>query len=263
MDSVATAHLAARLGMNSRRRCVVYPGVEGHFRPVSEMEIREVRQKHGLPEKYILTVGTIEPRKNHPILLRAIERLPHAPVLAVVGGAGWRCSQVMRSLGRLEGDGRVLYLGRVDDHDMPGLYGGALFLVCPSLYEGFGLPVAEAMACGCPVLCSWSSSLPEVAGRAAEYFPLGSHDVLVDKISGLLASERRRREMVEMGLERAREFRYSTAAATVLRELQAVLRAKPRSGNADRICVHAEEMRTRTASRGRTARCRTDYLDLS
>ncbi|MEO0086106.1 MAG: glycosyltransferase family 1 protein [candidate division WOR-3 bacterium] len=225
-DSAATAHLAVRLGLKMKRQQTVYPGLEQRFQPVPGHSVQKISQQYQLPEQYLLTVGTIEPRKNHMTLFRALERLPHAPLLVVVGSIGWQCARVVPALRRLEAAGRVRYLGRVPDEDMPGIYSAALLFVYPTIYEGFGLPVLEAMACGCPVLCSWTSSLTEVAGPAAEYFPAEQDEILAAQISRLVADKPQRQKMADLGRKRARLFRTGAAARAVLAELGVVMGKK-------------------------------------
>jgi alpha-1,3-rhamnosyl/mannosyltransferase len=112
--------------------------------------------------------------------------------------------------------GRVRYLGRVDDEWLPALYSAARLSVYPSLYEGFGLPVLEAMSCGCPVLCSWSSSLPEVGGSAARYFRTGDSEDLACKLAALLSDDKQLAAMSAAGLARAEQFSFRQAAQEVL-----------------------------------------------
>ncbi len=112
--------------------------------------------------------------------------------------------------------GRVRYLGRVADDDLPALYSAAKLMVYPSLYEGFGLPVLEAMACGCPVLCSWSSSLPEVGGNAARYFRTHDAHDLALKLRELLADDAQLERMVAEGRRQVAKFSFRKAAEQVL-----------------------------------------------
>lgn len=168
-DSEATKRdLIERVGVAERRIRVVYIGVDDAFaRRPDDSAIDAARQHYGLTEPYVLSVGTQEPRKNLHGTLRAYrlltQRLGDAPLLALVGGKGWGLDEAA-----LAGDERrVRRLGYVPDADLAALYAGCAAFVYPSLYEGWGLPVAEALALGAPVVTSNLSSLPEVAGDAA------------------------------------------------------------------------------------------------
>jgi glycosyltransferase involved in cell wall biosynthesis len=217
-DSDSTARQILQfLGIRREKVTRVYLGVDARFQPVSAIAAQQlVAEKYGLRDDYILTVGTIEPRKDHLVLLRALQKLPDAPVLVVVGGVGWKARAIVNEMSAMERVGRVKRLGFIVDADLPSLYGAARMFVLPSYYEGFGLPVLEAMACGCPVLCSWSSSLPELGGRAARYFRVGDGEDLMGKLSVLLADDRQRARMSTTGLVRAEQFSFRHAAQQIL-----------------------------------------------
>jgi len=162
--------LIERMGVQARRIHVVYSGISPLFtRRPSDERIAASRQKYGLEEGFILSVGTLEPRKNLSAVLRAYrllhERLGDVPPLALVGGAGWGLSEE-QLLGTAQSS-RVRRLGYVPDEDLRALYATCGAFVYPSLYEGWGLPVAEALSLGAPTITSTVSSLPEVAGEAA------------------------------------------------------------------------------------------------
>ena len=179
------------------------------FAPQPDDAVRAVRRRLGLPGRYFLVVGSGDPRKNLGLALEAAGRAGLDAPLAVAGWSGWDAP------GR--GDGRVLPLGYVADADLPALYAGALALVYPSLYEGFGLPVVEAMACGCPVVASAVSSLPEACGGAA----LALDDPrdpgeLADALVRLARDEGLRTQLRDKGFRRAADLSWeATAAATV------------------------------------------------
>ena len=248
-DSAATIRLATRLvAIQPGRIRLIAPGVGPGFCPYpADLARRAVRDRYGIDEEYMLAVGTIEPRKNHVTLLRALQLLPEAPVLAIVGGKGWHCRDVVAQIGRLERAGRVRYLGRVTDADMPAMYSAARLLVFPSLYEGFGLPIAEAMACGCPVLCSWSSSLPEVAGDAAVYFRTRDACDLASKARSLLADEDTLARMSARGLELVSRFSFRNAAVQLLGILRA---AVPRRRSSPAVAGRATSGSQLTATGG-------------
>jgi glycosyltransferase involved in cell wall biosynthesis len=205
------------LGVEPSRIEVIYEGCDQLLVPVSPITAaRHVERVFGIKPGYILTVGTLEPRKDHATLLSAVMKLRDAPQLVVVGGEGWRCRETLQMVRALQASGRARYLGRVSDDHLPALYGAAALSVYSSYYEGFGLPVLEAMACGCPVLCSWSSSLPEVAGNAAWYFRPRDADDLSRKLGLLLEDSRRADTMRRAGLVRSSGFSFGQAARQLL-----------------------------------------------
>jgi glycosyltransferase involved in cell wall biosynthesis len=183
--------------------------------PSHEADPEPVLARLGVPRPYVLFVGTLEPRKNLVRLIRAYrqavstERLPHGLVLA--GPLGWRADAMRRELS-VPAPGRVVLTGRVDDAALDALYRGADAFCYPSLYEGFGLPVLEAMARGVPVICSNATSLPEVAGDAAILVDPRSVDGLVAAIAGLLRDEAERRRLSSAGRTRAAGFSWERTA---------------------------------------------------
>ncbi len=229
-DSDSTARDIVRLlGVAPDKVKRVYFGASDRFCPQPTARAKDVASgKYGLPETYLLSVGTIEPRKHHTTLLAALALLPQTPLLVIVGGVGWKAESAMREIAAMERAGRVRHLGRVDDVDLPALYAAARLFVFPSVYEGFGLPVLEAMACGCPVLCSWSSSLPEVGGSAARYFRTGDSRDLARRLEELLFDEEQLVAMVAAGLARARQFSFRQAAEEVLGIMKAGARPSAR-----------------------------------
>ncbi len=181
--------LIERLGVSARRVHVVYSGISPLFtRRPSDERIAASRQKYGLEEGFILSVGTLEPRKNLSAVLRAYrllrERLGDAPALALVGGAGWGLSE-QQLLGSAQST-RVRRLGYVPDEDLAALYASCDAFVYPSLYEGWGLPVAEALSLGAPTITSTVSSLPEVAGEAALLVDPGSVEAIAAALERVL-----------------------------------------------------------------------------
>jgi len=158
---------------------VVYHGVSKEFRPLSTEAIEAFRRRQGLPDRYVLYVGTLEPRKN---LVRLAEAFARSTAkewsLVLAGGTGWGCGELVNQIRALGMGDRVLFPGYVADDDLPFLYNAAEVFAYPSLYEGFGMPVLEAMACGTPVLTSSTSSLPEVAADAAVLVDPGRTDAI-------------------------------------------------------------------------------------
>ncbi|MEN9938069.1 MAG: hypothetical protein RLZZ387_4648 [Chloroflexota bacterium] len=171
-DSYATRDDVVRhLDVPPERVSVVYLGHDSRYRPHAPDETRAVLERHGLRHGgYILSLGTLEPRKNYQRLIEAYARLQPAhdssTPLVIAGGHGWQVEPILAAPERHGVTGRVRFLGRVDDADLPALVAGSRLFVYPSLYEGFGLPVLEALASGVPVVAADSTSLPEVLGDA-------------------------------------------------------------------------------------------------
>jgi glycosyltransferase involved in cell wall biosynthesis len=170
-DSQSTKEdLVALLGVEPARIEVVYPGVEERFRPIEDQALLEkVRARYGLPPHFILGLGTLQPRKNFTRLIEAFADLRSAICdlhLVIVGGKGWLYENIFATVEQLGLDERVIFPGFVADEHLPALYNLADLFIFPSLYEGFGIPPLEALACGTPVITSNASSLPEVVGEA-------------------------------------------------------------------------------------------------
>ncbi len=194
---------------------VIYEAPAPHFRPQPEEHVEAVRKRYGLPERYVLTVGTIEPRKNLERFLRAFE-VVHAEGLVeawvVVGQRGWLYEGFFRRLAESPAREAVILPGFVPDRDLPALYTGATAFVLPSLYEGFGLPVLEAMACGAPVVTSRAGALPEVGGTAAHYVSPTDLEEMVQALVRVLKDADKRRAMREAGLRQAARFSWAKTA---------------------------------------------------
>ncbi|NOZ71514.1 MAG: glycosyltransferase family 4 protein [Chloroflexi bacterium] len=198
---------------------VIYNGVDSIYRPLPPAEVSAYRQKAGWPERFILTVGTLEPRKNHLTLLEAYARyrtMTSQPLpLLIGGGRGWYYETIFARVQALGLSEHVHFLGFVPLEALPWLYNSATLFVYPSLYEGFGLPLAEAMACGTPAITSQCSSLPEVAGDAALLIDPQQPDMLATAMRDILASPERQQTMRTAGLKQTAPFRWEhTAAAT-------------------------------------------------
>ncbi|MCL5027224.1 MAG: glycosyltransferase family 4 protein [Chloroflexi bacterium] len=215
-DSVNTKNdLARLLGVPEERIVVVYPGVEDAYCPIDDEARRtEVAQKLRLDRPFLLTVGTLEPRKNLVRLLEAFHKLtqtfPHE--LIVVGRPGWMYREIYQTVGRLGLHSRVRFLGFLGEEDLPVLYNLADLFVFPSLYEGFGLPPLEAMACGTPVVCSNTSSLPEVVDGAALQFDPRDVEGMAAAMEEALGNPGRRQEMAARGRQQATRFSWQRSA---------------------------------------------------
>jgi len=234
--AVATVSEASRRDIIERlgvapERVVLLPGAaHPSCKPVSEETVAAVRAKHGLARPYILTVGTIEPRKNLLTLLAAFDHLRahgHDEIdLVVVGGRGWRDRQLLDELETRSSLGRVHWLGYVSEPDLIALYGGARLFVYPSRLEGFGLPVLEAMSCGAPVVASDVAAIREVAGDAATLVPPGDETALGEAIAQALSEPERRARMRALGFSRALHFSWTRTAQNLWKLCSAVAPAR-------------------------------------
>ncbi len=174
-------------GVPLERIDVVVPGVAGAYRPLPPEAVAAFRRRLDLPERFLLHVGTLQPRKNVPLLLDALALLERddAP-LVLVGGKGWLYDAIFARVAALGLERRVRFAGYVADDDLPLWYNAAAALVLPSRYEGFGLPIVEALACGTPVVAANASSLPEAGGAAALYFAPDDADELAARLADIL-----------------------------------------------------------------------------
>ncbi|MBK5273826.1 MAG: glycosyltransferase family 4 protein [Desulfuromonadales bacterium] len=182
--------------------------------------ISSVKSKFGIDGDYILYTGTLEPRKNIPTLIRAYallrneRKITHRLVLA--GKKGWLYKEILESVRTLGLERDVIFTGFVADEDMPYLYNGAELFVYPSFYEGFGLPPLEAMACGCPVVTSNTSSLPEVVGNAGLMVDPNRPEELAEAMGRILEDSELRAKLREKGLRRSAEFSWKRCAEETL-----------------------------------------------
>ncbi|MEJ2744240.1 MAG: glycosyltransferase family 1 protein [bacterium] len=223
VDSKFTAsELAGLYGYPEDKTRVIPLGVEESFYPRPADEFSRQCRQYGIPQKFILCVSTVEPRKNIGTLLEAYGLLrdtaDEAPKLVIVGGRGWRGEdeKIELTIEKLKLQGMVKRLGYVSREAMPAIYSAALFFVFPSLYEGFGLPPLEAMACGLPVICSNAPSLPEVVGDAALLIPPRDAARMAGEMRKLIDDEALRQELIKKGLARAKRFTWSDTARLTL-----------------------------------------------
>ena len=209
--SIATKEEIVRLlGLPPASVEVIPPLLNPVFRVAGDHDAdASAAARLGVREPYVLAVASLEPRKNFGRLLDAwnsLGRSTGAHQLVVVAAEGWRQGRVMRRLERMTGDGSVVKIGHIPESVLAALYRRAKIFVFPSLAEGFGLPVAEAMACGAPVVTSGTSSMPEVAGNAAVLVDPEETDEIAAAIDRLLGDSDLRRQLRDRGLERARSF---------------------------------------------------------
>jgi glycosyltransferase involved in cell wall biosynthesis len=207
--------IVAQYGLGPARVNVIYEAAAPEFAPASPAAVDDVRRRYGLPECYMIHVGTIEPRKNLSRLVEALQRLRQAGLtipLVVVGSKGWLYDDFFRRLERSNVRDEVYFPGYVPSADLPLIYSAATMAVMPSVYEGFGLPVLEAMGCGTPVVSSSASSLPELGGDAARYFDPYDVEAMAGVIHQVWSDEPLRDRMREMGLVQAAKFSWDKAA---------------------------------------------------
>jgi len=203
-------------GLKPEKVSVVLNGIGNEFSPQSSEDVARVKTRLALPTgPYVLYVGSLEPRKNLARLLQAWNQVQaRCPDLQlVIAGLNKGASQVFSAvhIGRIPP--RVMFTGYVEDVDLPALYSGAVVLVYPSLYEGFGLPPAEAMACGTPIITSDRTALPEVVGPAAVLIDPENSDSIAAAIHRVVNSDSLRAELRAEGLTRARRFNWDEAAS--------------------------------------------------
>jgi alpha-1,3-rhamnosyl/mannosyltransferase len=199
------------LDVKTEKISVVYLGVEPKFKVYSEAACKATLDKYNLQYKhYSLVVSTIEPRKNSLRLLEAFESLPKevrlSYPLVIVGDKGWRSADIHKRITQLVKKEEAMHLGYVDEQDIPMLYSAALVFLYPSLYEGFGLPILEAMASGTTVLSSNRTSMPEVAGKACLLVDPYSVQEISDGWQRLLEDKVLRTKLVDAGLKRSKMF---------------------------------------------------------
>ena len=186
--------------------------------PVHEMNV--LRESGTLPEKFILFVGTLEPRKNIPALLIAYHELLKSGfthTLVIVGKKGWKYRKIFDLMDKLKLSGKVIFLENLSVQRLCELYNMADLFVYPSYYEGFGLPPLEAMTCGCPVITSNISSLPEVVGQAGITVNPENIEGLANQVKNVLSNEDLRSEMRAKGISRARIFSWDTCVRETLK----------------------------------------------
>jgi len=203
---------------------VVHSGVDQFYQPVSVEEQQKVQEHFQLPKKFLLWVGTLEPRKNIPFLIRSL-----APVLkdkniplVLVGKRGWLYEEIFQAIQETGTEHLVRELGYVSNEEKRALYSAASLFVYPSIYEGFGMPILEAQACGCPVLAANTSSLPIVAGNAGILLPLEGK-LWEQKVSELLDDQKALATIAQAGLLNVQNFTWEKTAAQVASVFEKVL----------------------------------------
>ena len=219
VSNFSRAEMKTLLHIPNEKTRVIYEGFDAPtFYPRSSKEVGVFLCARCLPEKYFLFVGTGDPRKNMNIIPEALDRAGIDVPLVVAGWSGWAGKNVREN---------VLFLGYVEDDALACLYSGAMALIFPSRYEGFGLPILEAMACGCPVVTTREASMPEVAGGAAPYMKdPDDTEGLAAMLKELSASPVIRRQWAEKGLAQARRFSWRNTAETTFRAFEQTFRGR-------------------------------------
>ena len=220
VPSVSTCNdLVGRIGVPSRKITVIPLAADPRFAPQSANEMARVREKYDLASEYVLSVGINKPHKNLGTLIEAWQRVERKGALVIAGAWDARYAgdaSAIAQQGSREA-GKLRYIHDVSDSDLPALYAGAMVFVIPSLYEGFGLPALEAMACGAPVIVSNTSSLPEVVGDAALLFDPRDTDALAALLTDLLDNHAKREELRAKSLMRAAQFSWERTARDTLK----------------------------------------------
>lgn len=217
-------------GTPAERITVTPLGVDHrHYRPRTAQESLPVLRRHGLAWKgYILSVGTLEPRKNLRLAVAAHSLLPahlqQKHPLVLVGAHGWGKTHIQPPLARQIKHRNIILLGYVPEDELPYLYAGASAFVYPSRYEGFGLPPLEAMACGAPVITSTAQALCEVGGQATLTIPPDQPEALLNALRTVLEDMDRAESLTALGLQRASQFTWHTCAKTTMQGYQDALR---------------------------------------
>ncbi len=218
-DSESTQQdLVELLHVDPAQTRVVYAGIDPNFG--EHLDVDTARKKYGLQRPYILSVGTLQPRKNYVRLIKAFALLRQEQQvdidLVIAGGNGWLYEEIFETITELGLEERVHVTGFVDEADLPSLYAGAAVFAFPTLYEGFGMPVLEALACGAPVLTANTSSLPEAAGEAALLVDPLNIEGMAEGLWRLLDERELRNELMSHAEEQLAKFTWPHAAADLL-----------------------------------------------
>jgi len=215
-SAISAREICSSWGIDETRVRVIHYGVGAVFeRPPAPAQVARVRREQGLPPRYFLFVGSLEPRKNFSGLLAAARELRQAGRdcrLVMVGPRGWRNRTLQEEVAGATEEGWVSSLGFVRDEDLAALYAGARALVMPSLHEGFGFPIIEAMGCGCPVIAGRAGSLPEIAGDAGLVVDPGDTAAIAAAMARVDDDDALHADLTRRGRERAGRFRWERCA---------------------------------------------------
>ena len=210
---------------------IVNPGIDYSFfergQNIDEEMKKRMCEKYGLPRKYILYLGTLEPRKNIGCIIDAYELLPEKTKseykLVIAGRVGWKANAILEKIKNTPSADNLIRVGYVDEEDKPYIYGMSSVFVFPSLYEGFGMPVVEAMACGTAVVTANNSSLPEAGGEAALYSDARDAKGIAENLLHVLLDKTVRDERVAKGIQHAQKFSWKTSAERTMSVYQNLL----------------------------------------
>ncbi len=203
------------IGIDKKRITIAYPGLDqDRFVPQDKKKIAQVKKKYQL-KNYILSLGTQEPRKNFPQVIKAFKKLNNNLELAIVGKYGWGEKLINKNP-------KIKILGYIPNQDLAPLYSGAKAFVYPSLYEGFGMPIVEAQACGCPVLTSNVSSMPEAAGKGAVLINPKNNNEIVQGLRKIINNQSFRKNLIEKGRKNANKFSWKKSAREVLSAIESL-----------------------------------------
>jgi len=222
--------IAQRYRVDAAKIHVVAPGIEPHFKPIQDAAILDaIRARYALPQSFILFYGRTDPRKGADVLIQAYQKLLAQGAInseLIIAGRAGSADAALRALVQNGGLGaRVRFIGIVPDQDLAGVISAATCVVYPSIFEGFGLPALEAMACGTPVITTNASALPEVMGDTELMFEPGNVDALARILKRLLDSETARARAIAEGLARAQMFSWTRSARQALAVYEHVLAA--------------------------------------
>ncbi|MDD3245400.1 MAG: glycosyltransferase family 1 protein [Methanosarcina sp.] len=204
---------------------VIYLAANNEYKLLDSKEVGQVKKRYGIDSPFILYVGSLKPLKNISTLIKSFyhlkkKNLPHK--LVITGKRRLKYKEIFRLIDELNLQNDIIFTGYVDKTDLPALYNAAELFVSPSIYEGFGLPPLEAMACGCPVITSNTSSLPEVVGDAGIMVDPYDVDGLADSMYEVLTNDRLKNDMSKKGLNRAKMFSWEKCARETLKVYEEV-----------------------------------------
>lgn len=230
-------------GIDERRIRVIHEAAAPIFKPAKgKNKFKKILKKFGIHKKFILYAGSIEPRKNLKILIRALAQVLENKidcVLVLAGGTSWLTTELKEEISNLGLGDKVIFTGYVTDEELLGLYNLAQVFVYPSIYEGFGLPVLEALASGCPVIASNTSSLPEIVGDAALLIEPEDFGDLAEKITRVFLDNDLRQKLIQKGLTQSQKFSWEKTAKKTLEVYQEVYQNGPNLS--DSIIIGIEE----------------------